>query len=73
MGIKFKPSASARQNQFLPDLKINSFRLNYRILGMEKLAAFLLNEWAADIKKNQLPSLLGGVGPMYSFVQLCKF
>lgn len=43
-----------------------------RILGMDKLAAFLLNEWATDIKKNQLPSLLGGVGPMYSFVQLCK-
>lgn len=39
---------------------------------MDKLAAFLLNEWATDIKKNQLPSLLGGVGPMYSFVQLCK-
>lgn len=38
---------------------------------MDKLLAFVLNEWLNDIKKNQLPSVLGGVGPMHSFVQLC--
>ncbi|XP_066590734.1 autophagy-related protein 2 homolog B isoform X2 [Prorops nasuta] len=47
-------------------------RLTYRhgLLGFDKLMAFLLSEWLQDIKKNQLPGLLGGVGPMYSLVQL---
>ena len=31
---------------------------------------FALNEWLQDIKRNQLPSILGGIGPMYSLVQL---
>jgi len=33
----------------------------------------MLTEWLHDIKKNQLPSILGGVGPMYSLVQLCEY
>lgn len=41
------------------------------ILGVEKLLNYMLQEWLNDIKKNQLPSLLGGVGPMHSLVQLC--
>ncbi|KAL3285630.1 hypothetical protein HHI36_000162 [Cryptolaemus montrouzieri] len=47
-------------------------RISYRhgLLGVDKLAAFLLQEWLSDIKKNQLPSLLSGVGPIYSLVQL---
>ncbi|KYQ51543.1 Autophagy-related protein 2 like protein A [Trachymyrmex zeteki] len=47
-------------------------RLSYRhgLLGYDKLFTYLVSEWLQDIKKNQLPSLLGGVGPMYSVVQL---
>ncbi|XP_011643358.1 autophagy-related protein 2 homolog B [Pogonomyrmex barbatus] len=47
-------------------------RLSYRhgLLGYDKLLTYLVSEWLQDIKKNQLPSLLGGVGPMYSVVQL---
>lgn len=47
-------------------------RLCYRhgLLGHKKLVTYALTEWQQDILKNQLPSLLGGVGPMYSFVQL---
>ncbi|XP_072742677.1 autophagy-related protein 2 homolog B [Anoplolepis gracilipes] len=47
-------------------------RLSYRhgLLGYDKLLAYLASEWLQDIKKNQLPSLLGGVGPMHSVVQL---
>lgn len=50
-------------------------RLSYRhgLLGYDKLFTYLVSEWLQDIKKNQLPSLLGGVGPMYSVVQLCKY
>lgn len=43
------------------------------ILGVDRLINFLLHEWLQDIKKRQLPKILGGVGPMYSLVQLCKF
>jgi len=47
-------------------------RLNCRsgVLGGEKLVTYMLNEWLQDIRKNQLQSILGGVGPAYSFVQL---
>ncbi|XP_062614499.1 autophagy-related protein 2 homolog B-like [Saccostrea cucullata] len=47
-------------------------RLNYKhgLLGLDKLQAYCVNEWITDILKSQLPSILGGVGPMHSFVQL---
>lgn len=50
-------------------------RLSYRhgLLGYDKLLTYLASEWLQDIKKNQLPSLLGGVGPMHSVVQLCEY
>jgi len=41
-----------------------------RLLGVDRVVAFALTEWLQDIKRNQLPSLLGGVGPLYSLVQL---
>lgn len=49
-------------------------RISYRhgILGFDRLLNFLIQEWLQDIKKRQLPKILGGVGPMYSLVQLCK-
>lgn len=43
-----------------------------RLLGVDKVLGYALNEWLQDIRKNQLPGLLGGVGPMHSVVQLCK-
>lgn len=50
-------------------------RISYRhgILGLDRLLDFLIQEWLQDIKKRQLPKILGGVGPMYSLIQLCKF
>lgn len=49
-------------------------RISYRhgILGLDRLINFLIQEWLQDIKKRQLPKILGGVGPMYSLVQLCE-
>lgn len=40
---------------------------------MDKVLGYALNEWLQDIRKNQLPGLLGGVGPMHSVVQLCEY
>ncbi|CAB3388360.1 Hypothetical predicted protein [Cloeon dipterum] len=47
-------------------------RISYRygLLGVDKLLSHMMNEWLTDIKKNQLPSVLGGVGPMHSIMQL---
>lgn len=42
------------------------------LLGFNKLLTYITNEWLQDIKKRQLPSLLGGLGPMYSFVKLIQ-
>lgn len=44
--------------------------LYFRLLGVDKLFSYAINEWLNDIKKNQLPGLLGGVGPIHSLVQL---
>lgn len=50
-------------------------RITYRhgLLGFNKLLQHLLHEWLSDIKKNQLPGILGGVGPLHSVLQLCKY
>ncbi|XP_069049279.1 autophagy-related protein 2 homolog B isoform X3 [Lepisosteus oculatus] len=49
-------------------------RLCYRqgLLGVDKLFSYAINEWLSDIKKNQLPGILGGVGPIHSLVQLVQ-
>lgn len=43
------------------------------VLGGNKLAKILIQEWLNDIKKRQLPRILGGVGPIHSLVQVCKY
>lgn len=49
-------------------------RLCYRqgLLGVDRLVSYAINEWLSDIKKNQLPGLLGGVGPIHSLLQLVQ-
>ncbi|KAG2457563.1 ATG2B protein, partial [Polypterus senegalus] len=44
----------------------------FRLLGVDKLFAYAIGEWLNDIKKNQLPGILGGVGPIHSLVQLVQ-
>ncbi|XP_053954564.1 autophagy-related protein 2 homolog A [Anastrepha ludens] len=41
-------------------------------LGIEKLVTYLCKEWLKDIKRNQLPKILKGVGPTYTFVQFIQ-
>lgn len=54
------------------ELRLKRLTHRHGLLGFDKLVTFLFSEWLQDIKKNQLPSLLGGIGPMHSLVQLCK-
>lgn len=45
----------------------------FRLLGGEKVLSFCLDKWLEDIKVNQLPTILGGFGPLHAFVQLGRF
>lgn len=42
------------------------------IVGVDKLLMLLVTEWLADIRQNQIPNILGGVGPMHSLLQLIQ-
>lgn len=49
-------------------------RINYRhgLLGIQRVLVSILTDWLDDIKKNQIPRILGGVGPIHSVVQLIQ-
>ncbi|KAB0404107.1 hypothetical protein E2I00_008860 [Balaenoptera physalus] len=55
------------------ELKLKRLCCRHGLLGVDKVLGYALNEWLQDIRKNQLPGLLGGVGPMHSVVQLCEY
>jgi autophagy-related protein 2 len=52
------------------ELTLKSASYHSGILGFERLLTQLVTSWLADIRQNQIPSLLGGVGPMFSVLQL---
>ncbi|XP_040831039.1 autophagy-related protein 2 homolog B isoform X2 [Ochotona curzoniae] len=54
------------------ELKLKRLFYRHGLLGVDKLFSYALTEWLNDIKKNQLPGVLGGVGPMHSLVQLVQ-
>ena len=54
------------------ELTLKRVVYNNGILGIDRLIGLLINEWLADIRQSQVPNILGGVGPMYSVLQLCQ-
>lgn len=50
----------------------STFYFFVSLLGVDKVIQYAVTEWLTDIRKNQLPGILGGVGPMHSVVQLCE-
>lgn len=54
------------------ELRLKRLCNKHGILGLDRVFLYAVNEWIRDVKRHQLPSLLGGVGPMHSFIQLCK-
>ncbi|EMP30978.1 Autophagy-related protein 2 like protein B [Chelonia mydas] len=54
------------------ELKLKRLCYRHGLLGVDKLFSYAIAEWLNDIKKNQLPGILGGVGPMHSLVQLVQ-
>lgn len=55
------------------ELRLKKLTYRHGILGIDRLIKWALQEWLGDIKRHQLPGLLGGVGPMHSLVQLCEY
>lgn len=43
------------------------------ILGVDRVIQYALMEWFDDIKKKQIPSIIGSIGPMNSVRQLGNF
>lgn len=54
------------------ELKLKRLFYRHGLLGVDKLFSYAITEWLNDIKKNQLPGILGGVGPLHSLVQLVQ-
>ncbi|XP_077464814.1 autophagy-related protein 2 homolog A [Stigmatopora argus] len=52
------------------ELKLKRLCCRHGLLGVDKVIQYAVSEWLTDIRKNQLPGILGGVGPMHSVVQL---
>ena len=54
------------------EIRLKRLSNKHGMLGVDRVLMYAIREWTNDIKRHQLPSLLGGVGPMHSFIQLCK-
>nr|XP_046178953.1 autophagy-related protein 2 homolog A-like [Oncorhynchus gorbuscha] len=52
------------------ELKLKRLCCRNGLLGVDKVIQYAVTEWLTDIRKNQLPGILGGLGPMHSVVQL---
>lgn len=53
------------------ELKLKRLVHKNGMLGFDRLVQYAVQEWINDIKKHQIPNVIGGVGPMHSIVQLC--
>lgn len=47
--------------------------LRFRLLGVDKLFSYAINEWLNDIKTNQLQGILSGVAPIHTLVKLGEY
>jgi len=54
------------------ELTLKRVRYQNGIVGLDRLLSLLVTDWLADIRQNQVPNILGGVGPMYSVLQLVQ-
>uniref|UniRef100_A0AAQ5ZTX0 Autophagy related 2B n=1 Tax=Amphiprion ocellaris TaxID=80972 RepID=A0AAQ5ZTX0_AMPOC len=52
------------------ELKLRKYCLHFRLLGLDKLFSYAINEWLNDIKTNQLQGILSGVAPIHTLVKL---
>lgn len=69
----FEATSPYLEGKLVFSCKIHFSALLSSLLGVDKVIQYAVTEWLTDIRKNQLPGILGGVGPMHSVVQLCEF
>lgn len=54
------------------ELHLKKLHQKRGILGVDRVVQFALTEWFEDIKRNQIPRIIGSIGPLNSVRQLCK-
>lgn len=52
------------------ELRLKRLCCRSGLLGIDRVMNYALSEWMTDIRGTQLPRILGGVGPVHSFLQL---
>ena len=52
------------------ELRLKRLCCRSGLLGIDRVVSYALSEWLADIRGTQLSRILGGVGPVHSFLQL---
>ncbi|XP_020613758.1 autophagy-related protein 2 homolog A-like [Orbicella faveolata] len=52
------------------ELRLKRLCCRSGLLGIDRVISYALSEWLADIRGTQLSRILGGVGPVHSFLQL---
>lgn len=55
------------------ELYLKRLHNKHGILGLDRVLLYALSEWYSDLKKRQLPSIIGSIGPLNSVRQLSKF
>lgn len=54
------------------ELIIKRIQANHGMRGIDRVLGFALNHWLQDIKKNQVPNILSGIGPIHHVIDLFK-
>ncbi|CAD5113882.1 DgyrCDS3044 [Dimorphilus gyrociliatus] len=54
------------------EIRLKSLHYKAGLKGIEKIVEYACREWLQDIKKSQLPALIGGVGPLNAFIHIFK-
>ena len=52
------------------ELRLKRLCCRSGLLGIDRVISYALSEWLTDIRGTQLSRILGGVGPVHSFLQL---
>lgn len=54
------------------EIRLKGLHHKAGLKGIDKVVEYACREWLQDIKKSQLPALIGGVGPLNAFIHICE-
>ncbi|KRY55034.1 Autophagy-related protein 2 -like protein A [Trichinella britovi] len=52
------------------ELKLKELQNRHGMLGLDRVLAYVMNEWLRDIRNNQLMALVGSVEPLHNVAQI---